>query len=180
MSVTTSEPYTSYWLSFLTSFLTWAMVMTIQRMVRCMSHCKKERRGKHGHPIQGQGSLDPYAADQEQKRLMLQRFQEEVWSLSLPPSPVQVSLLCIPISCFHALLSFLSLLSCFQFSNSGHLYMNTIWKRARYFWITNHMVCMLIPQVKLDPMEKSCLARLVSHSNLYTIKRTCSVTRECS
>lgn len=29
-------------------------------------------------PIVGQGQLDPYATDLEQKRLMLQRFQEEV------------------------------------------------------------------------------------------------------
>ena len=25
------------------------MVITIQRMVRCISHCKKERKGRHGH-----------------------------------------------------------------------------------------------------------------------------------
>ena len=39
---------------------------------------KREKGKTWASPIQGQGSLDPYAADQEQKRLMLQRFQEEV------------------------------------------------------------------------------------------------------
>lgn len=39
---------------------------------------KREKGKTWASPIQGQGSLDPYATDQEQKRLMLQRFQEEV------------------------------------------------------------------------------------------------------
>ena len=39
---------------------------------------KREKGKTWSSPIQGQGLLDPYAADQEQKRLMLQRFQEEV------------------------------------------------------------------------------------------------------
>ena len=39
---------------------------------------KRENGKTWSSPIQGQGILDPYAADQEQKRLMLQRFQEEV------------------------------------------------------------------------------------------------------
>lgn len=39
---------------------------------------KREKGKTWSSPIQGQGILDPYAADQEQKRLMLQRFQEEV------------------------------------------------------------------------------------------------------
>jgi len=38
---------------------------------------KREKGKTWSSPIQGQGLLDPYAADQEQKRLMLQRFQEE-------------------------------------------------------------------------------------------------------
>ncbi|KAF8783704.1 hypothetical protein HU200_000133 [Digitaria exilis] len=38
---------------------------------------KREKGKTWSSPIQGQGVLDPYAADQEQKRLMLQRFQEE-------------------------------------------------------------------------------------------------------
>ncbi|ONM25715.1 NudC domain-containing protein 2 [Zea mays] len=38
---------------------------------------KREKGKTWSSPIQGQGILDPYAADQEQKRLMLQRFQEE-------------------------------------------------------------------------------------------------------
>ena len=41
---------------------------------------KREKGKTWSSPIQGQGILDPYAADQEQKRLMLQRFQEEVYS----------------------------------------------------------------------------------------------------
>ncbi|KAF0922820.1 hypothetical protein E2562_002070 [Oryza meyeriana var. granulata] len=38
---------------------------------------KREKGKTWSSPIQGQGSLDPCTADQEQKRLMLQRFQEE-------------------------------------------------------------------------------------------------------
>jgi len=41
---------------------------------------KREKGKTWSSPIQGQGILDPYAADQEQNRLMLQRFQEEVYS----------------------------------------------------------------------------------------------------
>jgi len=41
---------------------------------------KREKGKTWSSPIQGQGIVDPYAADQEQKRLMLQRFQEEVYS----------------------------------------------------------------------------------------------------
>ncbi|PUZ74162.1 hypothetical protein GQ55_1G043400 [Panicum hallii var. hallii] len=45
---------------------------------------KREKGKTWSSPIQGQGLLDPYAADQEQKRLMLQRFQEEpsLWSMN--------------------------------------------------------------------------------------------------
>ncbi|KAK1298737.1 hypothetical protein QJS10_CPB14g00901 [Acorus calamus] len=43
-------------------------------------HITLQKRDK-GHtwpsPILGQGQLDPYTVDLEQKRLMLQRFQEE-------------------------------------------------------------------------------------------------------
>lgn len=49
-------------------------------------HVTLQKRDK-GHawpsPILGQGVLDPYSADLEQKRLMLQRFQEEVPTTSL-------------------------------------------------------------------------------------------------
>ncbi|KAK6929465.1 CS domain [Dillenia turbinata] len=38
---------------------------------------KREKGQTWSSPIMGQGQLDPYAADLEQKRLMLQRFQEE-------------------------------------------------------------------------------------------------------
>lgn len=46
---------------------------------------KREKGQTWSSPIQGQGQLDPYTTDQEQRRLMLQRFQEEV-SASIPPS----------------------------------------------------------------------------------------------
>lgn len=39
---------------------------------------KRDKGKTWSSPILGQGLLDPYAADLEQKRLMLQRFQEEV------------------------------------------------------------------------------------------------------
>lgn len=39
---------------------------------------KREKGQTWASPILGQGQLDPYATDLEQKRLMLQRFQEEV------------------------------------------------------------------------------------------------------
>ncbi|KAL5699073.1 hypothetical protein ACHQM5_030025 [Ranunculus cassubicifolius] len=38
---------------------------------------KREKGQTWASPILGQGQLDPYATDIEQKRLMLQRFQEE-------------------------------------------------------------------------------------------------------
>lgn len=38
---------------------------------------KREKGKTWSSPILGQGLLDPYSADLEQKRLMLQRFQEE-------------------------------------------------------------------------------------------------------
>lgn len=39
---------------------------------------KRDKGQTWSSPIQGQGQLDPYVSDMEQKRLMLQRFQEEV------------------------------------------------------------------------------------------------------
>lgn len=39
---------------------------------------KRDKGQTWASPILGQGQLDPYATDLEQKRLMLQRFQEEV------------------------------------------------------------------------------------------------------
>ncbi|XP_056165036.1 uncharacterized protein LOC115683880 isoform X1 [Syzygium oleosum] len=42
---------------------------------------KRDKGQTWSSPIQGQGQLDPYVSDMEQKRLMLQRFQEEVISL---------------------------------------------------------------------------------------------------
>jgi len=74
MSVTTSEPYTSYFTIIFNvgnrddNTEDGEMHITLQ---------KREKGKTWSSPIQGQGILDPYAADQEQKRLMLQRFQEE-------------------------------------------------------------------------------------------------------
>lgn len=39
---------------------------------------KRDKGQTWASPILGQGQLDPYSSDLEQKRLMLQRFQEEV------------------------------------------------------------------------------------------------------
>jgi hypothetical protein len=39
---------------------------------------KRDKGQTWASPILGQGDLDAYSADLEQKRLMLQRFQEEV------------------------------------------------------------------------------------------------------
>lgn len=39
---------------------------------------KRDKGETWSSPIVGEGQLDPYNADLEQKRLMLQRFQEEV------------------------------------------------------------------------------------------------------
>ena len=39
---------------------------------------KRDKGQTWASPISGQGQLDPHASDLEQKRLMLQRFQEEV------------------------------------------------------------------------------------------------------
>lgn len=39
---------------------------------------KRDKGQTWSSPILGQGQLDPYSSDIEQKRLMLQRFQEEV------------------------------------------------------------------------------------------------------
>lgn len=39
---------------------------------------KRDKGQTWASPILGQGQLDPYVTDLEQKRLMLQRFQEEV------------------------------------------------------------------------------------------------------
>lgn len=43
-----------------------------------MTLTKRDKGHTWPSPILGQGTLDPHSADLEQKRLMLQRFQEEV------------------------------------------------------------------------------------------------------
>lgn len=45
---------------------------------------KRDKGQTWSSPIIGQGQLDPYSTDLEQKRLMLQRFQEEVSLLAFP------------------------------------------------------------------------------------------------
>ncbi|RWW38581.1 hypothetical protein BHE74_00056177 [Ensete ventricosum] len=57
---------------------------------------KRDKGQTWSSPIHGQGALDPYSADLEQKRLMLQRFQEEshqalISSFSLSICRIQVS-----------------------------------------------------------------------------------------
>ncbi|KAJ0450391.1 putative CS domain, HSP20-like chaperone, NudC family [Helianthus annuus] len=51
---------------------------TIEDDVLHITLQKRDKDQTWSSPIQGQGQLDPYAADLEQKRLMLQKFQEEV------------------------------------------------------------------------------------------------------
>ena len=75
MSVTIPESYTSY------SAIIFNMGNGDDNTEDGEMHITLQKREKGktwSSPIQGQGILDPYAADQEQKRLMLQRFQEEV------------------------------------------------------------------------------------------------------
>lgn len=43
---------------------------------------KRDKGQTWSSPITGQAQLDPYTVDLEQKRLMLQRFQEEVLHLN--------------------------------------------------------------------------------------------------
>ena len=51
---------------------------------------KRDKGQTWSSPIMGQAQLDPYAADLEQRRLMLQRFQEEVHHLNSSPKTTQV------------------------------------------------------------------------------------------
>ncbi|KAG6493436.1 nudC domain-containing protein 2-like isoform X1 [Zingiber officinale] len=50
---------------------------TLEDEVMHVTLQKRDKGKTWSSPILGQGLLDPYAADLEQKRLMLQRFQEE-------------------------------------------------------------------------------------------------------
>ncbi|KAL6527259.1 hypothetical protein OROGR_016349 [Orobanche gracilis] len=52
---------------------------------------KRDKGQTWSSPIMGQGQLDPYATDLEQKRLMLQRFQEEVFNPGFDFSQAQFS-----------------------------------------------------------------------------------------
>ncbi|KAG5533509.1 hypothetical protein RHGRI_027628 [Rhododendron griersonianum] len=51
---------------------------TIEDDIMHITLQKRDKGQTWASPILGQGQLDPYATDLEQKRLMLQRFQEEV------------------------------------------------------------------------------------------------------
>lgn len=50
---------------------------TLEDDVMHITLTKRDKGQTWASPIMGQGQLDPYVTDQEQKRLMLQRFQEE-------------------------------------------------------------------------------------------------------
>lgn len=50
---------------------------TIEDDIMHITLQKRDKGQTWASPILGQGQLDPYATDLEQKRLMLQRFQEE-------------------------------------------------------------------------------------------------------
>ncbi|KAJ4774869.1 NudC domain-containing protein 2 [Rhynchospora pubera] len=50
---------------------------TLEDEVMHVTLQKRDKGQTWASPILGQGGLDPYVADLEQKRLMLQRFQEE-------------------------------------------------------------------------------------------------------
>ncbi|GFY82102.1 HSP20-like chaperones superfamily protein [Actinidia rufa] len=50
---------------------------TIEDDIMHITLQKRDKGQTWASPILGQGQLDPYSADVEQKRLMLQRFQEE-------------------------------------------------------------------------------------------------------
>ncbi|KAF7816099.1 nudC domain-containing protein 2 [Senna tora] len=51
---------------------------TIEDDIMHITLQKRDKGQTWASPISGQGQLDPYTTDLEQKRLMLQRFQEEV------------------------------------------------------------------------------------------------------
>ncbi|KAH9701697.1 CS domain-containing protein [Citrus sinensis] len=53
---------------------------TLEDDVMHITLTKRDKGQTWASPIMGQGQLDPYVTDQEQKRLMLQRFQEELSS----------------------------------------------------------------------------------------------------
>lgn len=72
--------YSLYKWQFLSNFSTWMLIYGFDLAEDDTLHITLQKREK-GHtwssPIVGEGQLDPYSTDLEQKRLMLQRFQEE-------------------------------------------------------------------------------------------------------
>lgn len=59
---------------------------------------KRDKGQTWSSPIMGQAQLDPYTTDLEQRRLMLQRFQEEVLHLNSLAKDSQVSVLVVYIT----------------------------------------------------------------------------------
>lgn len=68
------EKKNCFWLKF---ELNWGFWMAEDDVMH-ITLTKRDKGQTWASPIMGQGQLDPYVTDQEQKRLMLQRFQEEV------------------------------------------------------------------------------------------------------
>uniref|UniRef100_A0A0C9RHR9 TSA: Wollemia nobilis Ref_Wollemi_Transcript_20051_800 transcribed RNA sequence n=1 Tax=Wollemia nobilis TaxID=56998 RepID=A0A0C9RHR9_9CONI len=52
-------------------------IWTLEDDIMHITLQKRDKGQTWPSPIHGQGELDPYSVDQEQRRLMLQRFQEE-------------------------------------------------------------------------------------------------------
>ncbi|KAH9308351.1 hypothetical protein KI387_036262, partial [Taxus chinensis] len=55
-------------------------IWTLEDDIMHITLQKRDKGKTWPSPIHGQGELDPYSVDQEQRRLMLQRFQEETFS----------------------------------------------------------------------------------------------------
>lgn len=75
-----NPPYLNHDLS--SSVKTDSSFWTLEDDIMHITLQKREKGQTWASPILGQGQLDPYSTDLEQKRLMLQRFQEEVVLLS--------------------------------------------------------------------------------------------------
>ncbi|CAN6692960.1 unnamed protein product [Malus baccata var. baccata] len=73
---------------------------------------KRDKGQTWASPIVGEGQLDPYSTDLEQKRLMLQRFQEEAL-ISHKPSSMEAALIQGPLWAVSALIDeFAALVTC--------------------------------------------------------------------
>ncbi|PRQ22586.1 putative HSP20-like chaperone [Rosa chinensis] len=56
----------------------WTLVTRVEDDIMHITLQKRDKAQTWASPIVGEGQLDPYSTNLEQKRLMLQRFQEEV------------------------------------------------------------------------------------------------------